>query len=227
MELLKTNIPGLDEVLGGGIPRDSLVYVSGAPGTGKSILGVQFLVEGIKKSGEVGLYLTIEEHRDKLIDHMAEIGWDLRTMEDLRQVVIIDYPHHEVEQLVSLSNPLKEIIEDAGISRVVIDSIVPIALSFDTDFSRKRAFLKLVSNIAAWDTTTMVIGEDIAADPSKGIPRSKYGFESLADGWIHMYYVRESNIRARYLEIIKFKGLKHSTKLHRFEVGKGGITVVP
>ena len=227
MELLKTNIPGLDDVLGGGIPRNSIVYSSGAPGTGKSILGIQFLIEGIKKTGEVGLYLTIEEHRDKLIEYMSTLGWDLRTMEDLRQLVIIDYPHHEVEQLISTTNPLKEMIEDAGISRVVIDSIVPIALSFETDFERKRTFLKLIANMSGWDATVMVIGEDIAANPSKGIPITKYGFESLADGWIHMYYVRESNMRTRYMEIIKLKGMKHSNKLHRFEIENKGIRIIP
>ncbi len=227
MELLRTKIPGFDEVLGGGLPRNSLTYITGAPGTGKSILGVQFLIEGIKRNGEVGLYLTIEEHRDKLVEHMSAIGWDLRTMEDLRQLVIIDYPHHEVEQLVSNSNPLKEMIEDAGITRVVIDSIVPIALSFGTDFERKRTFMKLVTNMSEWDATIFVIGEDIAANPSKGIPRTKYGFESLADGWIHMYYVRENDMRSRYLEVIKLKGMKHSSKLHRFEIEKGGIRIIP
>ncbi len=227
MELLKTNIPGLDEVLGGGIPRESLINITGAPGTGKSIFGIQFLVEGIKRGGEVGLYLTIQEHHDKIVEHMSTIGWDLRTMEDLKQLIIIDYPHHEVEQLISPSNPLKEMIDDAGVSRVVIDSIVPIALSFNTDYERKRAFLKLVSNISSWDTTTLMIGEDIAANPAKGIPITKYEFESLCDGWLHMYYVREANMRVRYLEVIKLKGMKHSNKLHRFEIGRGGIRVIP
>ena len=227
MDLLKTKIPGLDEVLGGGIPRNSISYITGAPGTGKSILGVQLLVEGIKRDGEVGLYLTIEEHRDKLVEHMSAIGWDLKTMEDLRQLVIIDYPHHEVEQLVSTSNPLKEMIEDAGISRVVIDSIVPIALSFGSDYERKRAFMSLVKNMSDWDATVFVIGEDIAANPMKGIPRTKYGFESLEDGWMHMYYVRENDMRTRYLEIIKLKGMRHSNKLHRFEIEKGGIKIIP
>ena len=225
MDLVKTYITGFDKIAGGGLPKNSIIYITGSPGTGKSIFGMQFLTEGAKRNGESGLYLTIEERKDKIISYSSTLGWNLETMEELNQLTIIDYPHHEVEQLVSNSNPLKEIIEDSGISRVVIDSIVPLAVSYDTDYLRKRNFIKLISNISSWDATVVVIGEDISYNPDKGIPRTRYGFESLADGWIHMYYIREGNLRKRSLEVIKLKGMNHSNKLHNFSVKKGGISI--
>ena len=227
MEVVKSYVPGLDAILGGGFPKDSITVVSGAPGVGKSTLGVGFLVGGIKKAGEVGLYITIEERKEKLVEYMKAIGWDLATMESLKQLVIIDYPPDEIEQLVSPNNPLKEIIVNSGITRVVIDSIVPIAISFENEFTRKKAFLRLVNNIIDWDVTTLIIGEDILTPPYESLPVSRYGIESLSDGWIHLYYVWDEKLkeRRRALEVIKLKGMKHSHRVHFFDIDKGGIHV--
>ena len=223
--IIKTSIPGFDEILGGGIPVGSIIYISGSPGTGKSILSTQFLIGGINR-GEVGLYLTMEEPREKFVSHMERVGWNIRAYEDSNQMIIIDYPPHEVDQLTSPSNPLLEIIKDYNVSRVVIDSILPLAISFDTDYLRKRAFFQLISNISEWETTTFIVGEETSFNPSNGIPVLRYGFETIADGWIHMYYVRKRMERKRYIEVIKLKGMNHSTRLHEFTVSKG-ISIKP
>lgn len=226
VEYIKSYIPGLDKVLNGGFPRYSVTSLSGAPGTGKSVLGMQFIVEAARKGGETGLYITIEETKENLISNMEVFGWDLRAMEELRQIIILGFPPTEVEQFYSLTNPLKEIIDRAGVTRVVIDSIVPIALSIDEEAERQRAFLRLMKNIKDWNATVILITEDVTSPPSEGLPTTKYGVESLTDGWIHLYYVLKGEKRVRLLEVIKMKGTHHSSKLHPYELGIGGIHLI-
>lgn len=225
VDTIKSYIPGLDEVLGGGFPRNSITALSGATGTGKSVLGVQFLVEAAKKSGELGLYITIEESKESLIENMKSFGWDLRTMESLRQLIVLGFPPTEVEQFYSLTNPIKEIIDRDGITRVVIDSVRPIALSISDERERQKAFLRMIDNIKQWHATVLLITEDVSTPPGDMLPETKYKVETLTDGWIHLYYILKDGERKRLLEVIKMKGIHHSSKLHEFTLGIGGIQV--
>ena len=76
---LKTGVEGLDELIGGGIPEGSIVLVSGTPGTGKTILGMQFLCEGAKR-GEMGILVSFEQEREDLVRQASMFGWDLDAM---------------------------------------------------------------------------------------------------------------------------------------------------
>src|SRR3989338_11682100 len=77
---LKTGVPGLDEILKGGIVRKSAVLVSGGPGTGKTILAMQFLAEGARR-GEAGMYILYDTEKEELLDYAHDLGIDLRKYE--------------------------------------------------------------------------------------------------------------------------------------------------
>ncbi|MEM3390848.1 MAG: ATPase domain-containing protein, partial [Archaeoglobaceae archaeon] len=78
---LKTGIPGMDEILNGGIPERNVVLLSGGPGTGKTIFGQQFLWYGLQ-SNEPGVYVALEEHPVQIRQNMASFGWNVKVFEE-------------------------------------------------------------------------------------------------------------------------------------------------
>ncbi|MFA6530649.1 MAG: ATPase domain-containing protein, partial [Candidatus Micrarchaeia archaeon] len=140
-EFIKSGIDGLDELLGGGFLRNSTFTLSGPTGSGKSTFGMQFLVEGAVKEKQPGLYICIEETKDSTYFHMSGYKWDLNSLEKSKQLVFLDYPIYEVDQFLAQNSAIAEIINTLGIERVVVDSIMPVALLFENEDDRKKGFL--------------------------------------------------------------------------------------
>ncbi|MEM4707867.1 MAG: ATPase domain-containing protein [Candidatus Anstonellales archaeon] len=224
MELIKSGIKGLDKILGGGIPKRSVIAISGPTGCGKSTFGMNFIVGGAEQ-GEAGLYIPIESTKEDVVEQMNEFSWNISFLEKNKKLFFLDYPPHEVDQFISKMNPIKELIETMGIERVVIDSIMPIALHFNTDLERKRGFMKLIENIKKWNTTTFIITEDTPMTTQDVLPSTKYGIETLVDGWIHIHYIWREERRERMIEILKMKGARHEMRLYPMEITKSGIVV--
>lgn len=223
---VKTGIPGLDPLLGRGIMKESVITLSGPTGCGKSSFAMQFLVEGALQFQEPGLYISLEDSKNSILSHMSLFKWDLHGMEAKKQLIFLDYPIYEVGQFLEKENAIGEIINTMNIERVVIDSIMPIALSFKENDERKRGFINLLSNLRRWKTTTLVVAEDTTPDPTIILPRTTYEFEKLADGWLHIYYIRdEKGSRERAIEVIKMKGTNYITKIFKLGIAEEGFTV--
>ncbi len=132
MQKLKSGIDGLDPLLGGGIPTDSVVLISGSPGTGKTILALQFLAEGARKHGHRGLYVSFEEREDKIRDQANQFGWGIEKLEKNKMLKILNISSLSLGQIFT---ELKREIEKTKPKRLVIDSITYMALAAQ---SRKR-----------------------------------------------------------------------------------------
>ncbi|MEM1921723.1 MAG: ATPase domain-containing protein, partial [Desulfurococcaceae archaeon] len=89
VERVKTNIKGFDDIVNGGIPKRSVVLLSGGPGTGKSIFGMQYLWNGLQM-GEPGLYIALEEHHAQIRINMKQFGWDVKQYEQQGVFAIVD-----------------------------------------------------------------------------------------------------------------------------------------
>jgi len=225
-KFLKTGISGFDELLGDGILRNSTVTLSGPTGSGKSTFGLQFLVEGSVKYNEPGLYISLEDSKETLLVHMAGYGWDLKRLEMRKQLFILDFPVYELDQFLNKKNAVGELIKTMNIERVVVDSIMPIALSFKDQDERKREFIKLIDNFRNWGTTTLITSDDLSNDINEVIPRTAYEIEKLSDGWIHIDYYVRNGIRKRTIEVIKMKGSKHVMKKFFLDLTDNGFEVV-
>jgi len=224
-ELCKSGIVGLDKMLRGGLPKGSITTISGPTGSGKSTLALQFLVNGARKYDEPGLYIAIEESHELIYRHMDYKGWDLEDLERTKQLLFLDYPAHEVDQFRSQNNAIGELVETMGIKRIVIDSIMPIALLFPDEDERKRGFLEIIGNMRKWGATCMFIAEE---KPSSGgnLPRTNYAIESLSDGWIHMdYRIARGEERKRGIEVLKMKGANPVMKRFPLEINSSGVSV--
>lgn len=226
-KFLKTGIPGFDELLGKGIIRESIITLSGPTGGGKSTFAMQFLVEGANKFQEPGLYISLEDSKKSLLMHMKQFNWDLEKMEARKQLFFLDYPVYEVGQFLEKENAIGEIINTMGIERVVIDSIMPIALSFKDEDHRKKEFLNFISNVRRWGTTTLILSEDTSPTPGSVLPQTSYEIEKVSDGWIHIcYFLDSKGNRKRGVEVIKMKGTRHLMKRFDLEISDGGFQVL-
>jgi len=119
---------------------------------------------------------------------------------------------------------IESIILRKKISRMIIDSITSFALLFEDEFEKREASLSLFNMIKKWNCTVLLTFE--------GRPRKEEKIDSKAlefesDAIILLYYFREKGERHRYLEILKMRGTKHSKKIYRFNIEKGGITIHP
>jgi len=92
LKRVKTGIPGVDEMLGGGIIQNSVVIVSGSPGIGKSNFAMQYIVNGATKYNEPGIYLTVEDTPENVKNYGAAFGWDIDKLEKEGKIAIVAQP---------------------------------------------------------------------------------------------------------------------------------------
>lgn len=225
---VKSGIPGLDEVLGGGLLEGSIVTLGGRSGSGRSTFALQFLYNGAVQYNEPGLYISIEESKQDFFFHMSGYNWDLEKAELDQKLLFLDYPIYEVDQILTQYGAIQEIINSTGVKRVVIDSVMPIALFFPGGDERKKGFLKLIDNLRKWGTTTVLVAEDTTSQNVGSLPSSAYGIESFTDGWINIYYHYDDKIgeRIRAVEVIKMKGLCHSNKAYPAMMDEDGFRIL-
>ena len=124
MERVKTGIPGLDEMLHGGFLPQTANLIEGAPGTGKTTLGMQFIYYGIVAHGEPGLILTFEEFPQQYYNDAASFGWDFRQMEREGKLrVVMTSPEVTKADLEQVGGRIERLVQQIGAKRVLVDSL--------------------------------------------------------------------------------------------------------
>ncbi len=220
----QSGIPGLDDLIGGGFRKNSIISVSGSTGSGRTIFGLQFLMGGIEQ-GEVGMYISFDEKKHSFYENMKSCGWNLAAMEAKKQFVFIEYPVHEVESLIDQESGIRDLIDAVGVERVVLDSVTPFALSFDSEDDRRIALGKLVEKMRKWLCTVLVIAED-TGEHGIAVPRTKAGIEYVADGFIHLSFIKDGMKRSRYLEVVKMRGAAHMHEMFPAKIDDEGFSVI-
>jgi len=100
---------------------------------------------------------------------------------------------------------------------------MPVAVKFPNENEMKRGFLKLIENIRGWDTTTMILTNDLNATTYHVLPQTEFGIERFTEGWIHLYNIFKTSERKRVMEVLKMKGTMHKTNMMPFSIDKTGI----
>ena len=221
---VKTGVPGLDDLIEGGLPRGSITTLSGDTGCGKTTFGVQFLYAGASKYEENGLYISFDEKRRQMYRNMGRFDWDLQKLDRDKKSVFIEYPPFEVDQFLQQESIIRDLIDKVGIERLVVDSILPLVMVYDTEKQRREGTLKVLEKMKNWGCTTLLItegGGSITQDPQRT------WVEYLSDGLIYLYNIRRKNYRERALEVVKMRGVLHETKVCPMKIGEHGIEVFP
>ncbi len=232
IERVKTGIPGMDEILHGGIPKRNVVLISGGPGTGKSIFGQQYLWNGLQM-GEPGILVALEEHPVQIRLNMQQFGWDVRPYEREGMFAIIDaftggigeaakrerYVVRDPSDVGLLIDVLKEAIRDIGAQRVVIDSVSTLYLTRPSVARSVVMMLKRV--LSGLGTTSLLISQVSVTERGFGGP----GVEHAADGIIRLDLDEIEGELKRSLIVWKMRGTSHSMRRHPFVITDKGIIV--
>jgi KaiC domain protein len=227
-----TNIPGLDEILNGGIPERNVVLVSGGPGTGKTILSQQFLWNGLQM-GEAGIYVALEEHPVQIRQNMAQFGWNVKPFEDKGLFALVDaftagigrakeyekYVVTDLGDIGELIDVLSQAIKEMNAKRVVVDSVT--SLYIDKPSVARGIILKLKRVLAGLGCTTFFVSQISVGERGFGGP----GVEHGVDGIIRLDLDEVNGELKRSLIVWKMRGTSHSMKRHPFEITDKGIVV--
>jgi circadian clock protein KaiC len=222
LKRVTTGISGLDGLIQGGLVKNSINLVAGGAGTGKTIFAIQFLVEGIEKYNEPGIYITFEEKKKKTYEDMMEFGWDLAKLEKEGKFVYLEYSPEQVKKvLVEGGGVIEVIIEKMKAKRIVIDSITSFALLYQDELTKKEAALALFELIDKWDCTALLTSQDT----SENEETITAALEFEVDGIILIYHVKRKGARIRALEILKMRGTKIPEKTFPIEISPDGIKI--
>jgi circadian clock protein KaiC len=223
-ERVKTGVPGLDEVLGGGLVRDRIFLVQGAPGTGKTTLGMQFLLEGIA-AGERGLYISLSETREELRSSAASHGFELGALEIFERP---DDPagvgdqtlfHPAEVELGEMMRTLLDEVERVRPTRVVFDSLTEIRLLSQSVLRFRRQIDELKRFFVGRHCTVLLLDEDFEeVQQVQTIAHGVVCIEQLAPVF---------GSERRRLRVSKLRGVRYRGGYHDFRIRTGGLVVYP
>lgn len=221
MERVTTGVPGLDDMLRGGVPCASCTVVIGGTGTGKTLLGLSFLLEGARR-GEPGVLLALEETPDQLRSTALAFGWDLADLERKGLLCIHYSSPIELSTDRFLHQALKT-ISSIGAKRVVLDSLTSLALGTLSERRFKELVYALTKHLRASGVTSfmsMEVPELLGTGQISG-----HGVSFAADNLIFIRYVEAMGRLDRALTIIKVRGIDHGTELVELTIDADGIRV--
>ncbi len=221
MDRVKTGIPGLDEMLNGGVPVKRHVAVFGGPGTGKTSFSFEYVYKGATM-GEAGIYITLEESPESIIENMKAQFSGFKDIDELmkKKKLFVEEPKEfSVDAIVEV---LEEKIAKYDAKRAVIDSSTMIRAMFGSESEYRRTIVEFFNLLKTLECTTFIIAEAETGEKEK----VKFGIEHyVADGIINLYNLDKGGNRVRALEIFKMRGTDHSRELVPFKVEPEGINV--
>jgi circadian clock protein KaiC len=225
----KTGVPGLDEVLHGGLIAERLYLVDGNPGAGKTTFALQFLLEG-KRAGEKCVYVTLSETQEELEAGAKSHGWDLSGI-DIVELIATEKELQGDEQLTMLPPSEVELgettrliidaIERVQPSRMVLDSLSELRLLAQSSLRYRRQILALKQFFIGRKCTVVLLDDRTAEGPDLQLHSIAHGVIALdstspAYGQSH-----------RQVEVIKFRGSDFVSGFHDFAIRRGGLQVFP
>jgi len=223
---MPTGIPGFDSMVQGGLERGSINVLAGEAGTGKSIMSLQFLYNGVTKCNDTSLYITFEEKKKPVIEHMKQFGMNIDELEHKKRFFVFEYSPQEVEKFMKEGGMIEKVIRDNSIDRLVFDSITSFAVLYETEQKRREAIVRLIETLRKWGCTALLPSEATTTS-DLGEVRARFGIEYLADSLFAIYSVRKGDIREMALEVIKMRGTAHSKKLAPLKITNEGVLLYP
>jgi circadian clock protein KaiC len=224
-----TGIAGLDEITFGGLPAGRPTLVSGGPGSGKTLLGVSFLVNGAQTFSEPGVLLSFEENADELAQDVRSLGYDLDRLIEQKKL-LVDYVHvdrSEIEEtgeydLEGLFVRLDHAIKQIGAKRVMLDTIETLFGGLKDSGILRAELRRLFRWLRDRKMTTIVTAE-------RGEQMfTRQGLEEyITDAVISLDHRVQEQISTRRIRVVKYRGSTHGTNEYPFLIDRDGITVLP
>lgn len=224
-----TGIPGLDYILGGGLPADHLFLIEGSPGTGKTTLALQFLLEGVAR-GEPALYVTLAETRSELEKVAASHGWSLAGLEILELTPPDEVLQPELQYTVFHPSDVEigqtmrgvyDAVERYRPRRLVLDSLSEMRLLAQDPLRLRRQVLAIKHFFIGRHCSVILLDDMRSADHD-------LQFASIAHGVILLEQsALEYGAERRRLRVSKLRAQRYRGGYHDFTIRSGGLEVYP
>ncbi|MGK7903598.1 MAG: circadian clock protein KaiC [Hormoscilla sp.] len=228
---IHTLIEGFDDISHSGLPVGRSTLVSGTSGTGKTLLAVQFIYNGIIHFQEPGVFVTFEESPTDIITNAQSFNWDLQQLIDEGKLFILDAsPDPEGQDIVgnfdlsALIERLQYAIRKYKAKRVSIDSVTAVFQQYDAASVVRREIFRLVARLKQVGVTTIMTTE---REGEYG-PVARFGVEEfVSDNVVIVRNVLEGERRRRTIEILKLRGTTHMKGEYPFTITNDGINIFP
>jgi circadian clock protein KaiC len=225
-----TAVPGLDDILGGGFTRGALFLIEGDPGTGKTTLATQFMLEGARL-GERCLYITLSETKSELLRGARSHGWMLRPDIDIHEAQpgsSITDPDQQQSLLYASELELGEVVksifeacENYRPSPIVLDSLSELRLLAQSSLRYRHQLLAMKHQFAHMSATVLAL-DDLTADVED---KSAH---SIAHGVLRLEQLAPNfGGQRRRLRVHKYRGQEFRAGFHDFTIKRGGLFVYP
>ena len=210
-----TGITGLDEITGGGLPTGRPTLVVGGPGSGKTLLGVTFLVNGAVLFNEPGVLMSFEENADELAGDVASLGFDLKGLTEQGRL-LVDYVHvdrSEIEEtgeydLEGLFVRMDHAVRSIGAKRVVLDTIESLFGGLPNETILRAELRRLLRWLRDRDLTVLITGE------RGDMTLTRHGLEEyVTDAVILLDHRVEEQVSTRRVRVVKYRGSHHGSSL--------------
>lgn len=221
-ERIPTGVPGLDEMLFGGIPRGTATLVAGGAGTGKTLLGLHFIMAGVV-AGEPGVFVTFQETPSQLQTIAKSFGWDLEKMEKEKKLKVLYTSPVElsVDEHAMLT---RDTVREIGAKRIAIDSLMDIELATPNKVRYKDYVYSLVSFFKSQGVTCVLTNE--VPELFGSVLLTSYGISFISDNVILLRYTEVESAVRRALSVLKLRGSEHDKSIREYRIGSRGMEVV-
>jgi circadian clock protein KaiC len=224
MERVKMGIPGLDEMLWGGLLPHTANLVEGAPGTGKTTLGMQFIYHGIVACGEPGLIMTFEEFPQQYYSDAANFGWDFRQMEQEGKLrVVMTSPEVSKADLEQAGGQIERLVREIGVKRVLVDSLSHFERLSEDPAHLRSIVYGFINALKREGLTAVLTRESRALLGEAGGADETLAF--LVDSCILLRYVEMESTIHKAILVLKMRGSNHDKGIRQFEITSRGIEV--
>lgn len=214
-------VPGLDEMTQGGVLSATSTLVAGSAGTGKTLLCLHFLLEGIRKE-EPGLLITFQETPSMLRVFGRGFGWDLERLETEGLLHLL-YSSPVEMGVDEHAHVIRRAIAEAGARRVAMDSLKDIELAMPDKVRYKDYIYSLVNDFRCQGITSLLTSE--IPEMFGSFVVSEYGISFVADNVILLRYVEMERRVARAISVLKMRGSQHDKEIREFEISDQGLRI--
>ncbi len=224
MQRVPTGIPGLDQLIEGGLLEGSSTLVAGGAGCGKTIFAMQYIYKGAEQYRDPGVYITIEEGPKNIWWNMTSFKWNIAKYQKDNLIKIyrmnLKDPKTFVQDFETEIGRIKDMVNEINAKRLVIDSTTSFAIFMSTQADIRYNLFKLVDETKKMNVTTVLTSETTGERNAF----SRFGVEDfITDGVIALYF--KPPMRA--LLVKKMRGTSHDLKPHPLTIGPNGIEVNP
>jgi len=218
-----TGINGLDAMIDGGFPQGRVILVSGGPGTGKTTMALQFLVNGCLKFGENGVYVSLDEPLKKILQETSILGWDLKDLIDSGKIGFLEFhsSYGTKFSVEELTTKIKDTAEKLHAKRISIDPLTFISIHFPDIVTRRGVMMNLFDTLSATGATCIVTNE-MRGEHETVILLEEY----LADGVLRLRSSRIERGQVRTIDVEKMRGTAIDDQSRAYVIEKDGIQVI-